>query len=232
MKNNQAKKFVIALGGSVAFPEKINVRYIKNFYSFIKKEIKRKRKFVIVCGGGYTTRKYQKTAAKIARVTNEDKDWIGIHSTRLNAHFLRTIFRKESTPVVFDKRFKLKNFNRYSVIIGAGWVPGWSTDYVAVQIAADFDIGQVIMLGKPDYVYTADFEKYKKAKPIKNISWKNYLKLVPAKRSPGSHFPVDPVAAKLASKEKIKVIVADGEKLDNLKKILNGQKFKGTTISY
>jgi len=230
MKNNQTKKFVIALGGSVAFPEKINVRYIKKFYSFIKQEIRRKRKFVIVCGGGYTTRKYQKTAAKIARVTNEDKDWIGIHSTRLNAHFLRTIFRKESSPVVFDKRFKLKNFNRYSVIIGSGWIPGWSTDYVAVQIAADFKINQVIMLGKPDYVYTADFEKHKSAKPIKNISWKNYLKLIPSRWSPGSHSPVDPVAAKLAMKKKIKVIVADGKKLDNLKNILDGQGFKGTTI--
>jgi len=75
-----------------------------------------------------------------------------------------------------------------------------------------------------------DFEKYKKAKPIKNISWEKYLKLVPPKRSPGSHFPVDPVAAKLAMKKKIKVIVADGKKLDNLKNILDGQGFKGTTI--
>lgn len=225
------EKFVLALGGSVAFPEKINIVYIKKFYSFIKQEIKRKRKFVIVCGGGHTTRKYQNAAAKIARVTNEDKDWIGIHSTRLNAHFLRTIFRKESTPVVFDKRFKLKNFNQRPVIIGAGWTPGWSTDYVAVQIAVDFKISQVIMLGKPDYVYTADFEKHKRARPIKNISWKNYFKIVPSKRSPGSHFPVDPVAAKLAKKKNIKVIVVDGKKLNNLKKILDGKKFKGTTIS-
>jgi uridylate kinase len=215
----------------VAFPEKINVRYVKKFYSFIKKEIKRKSKFVIVCGGGYTTRKYQRAAAKITKVTNEDKDWIGIHSTRLNAHFLRTVFRKESAPMVFDKRFKLKGFNRHSIIIGAGWSPGWSTDYVAVQIAVDLKIGRVIVLGKPDYVYTADFEKYKKARPIKNISWKNYLKLIPAKWSPGLYSPVDPIAARLAMKKKIEVVVADGKKLDNLKKIMDGQKFKGTTIS-
>jgi len=230
MKNKKSEKYVIALGGSVAFPEKIKVRYLEKFYLFIKKEIKKGRKFVIVCGGGYVARKYQKAAAKITRIPNEDKDWIGIHSTRLNAHFLRTIFRRESDPVVFDERFKLKGFNKHSVIIGSGWRPGWSTDYVAVQIAVDFKIKEVIILGKPDYVYTKDFEKSKKARPIKTISWKDYLKLIPAKWRPGLHAPVDPVAAKLAKKENIKVIVADGEKLENLKKILNKQKFRGTTI--
>lgn len=231
MKKKSEKKFIIALGGSVAFPEKIDVGYLKKFYSFIKKEIKRKRKFIIICGGGYTTRKYQKAVAKITKVLEEDKDWIGIHTTRLNAHFLRTIFRKESHPVVFDDRFKLKGFGRHSVIIGSGWRPGWSTDYVAVQIAADFKIGQVIILGKPDYVYTADFEKSKKARPIKKISWKDYLKIIPSRWTPGLHAPVDPIAARLAKKEKIKVMVADGKKLENLEKILDGQKFKGTTIS-
>ena len=230
MKNNQEKKFIIDLGGSVAFPEKIDIRYLKKFCLFIKNEIKRKRKFIIICGGGYITRKYQKAAAEITTVPDRDKDWIGIHSTRLNAHFLRTIFRKESQAMVFDDRFKLKNFGRNSLIIGSGWQPGWSTDYVAVQIAVDFNIDQVIILGKPDYVYTTDFQKNKKARPIKNILWKDYLKLIPSKWSPGIHAPVDPVAARLARKEKIKVIVADGKKIDNLGKILNDQKFKGTTI--
>ena len=231
MKNKQTKKFIIALGGSVAFPEKVNVSYLKKFYLFIKNEIRKKKKFVIVCGGGYITRKYQKAVAKITKVPNEDKDWIGIHSTRLNAHFLRTVFRKESDPVVFDERFKLKDFNKCPIVIASGWRPGWSTDYVAVQIAADFKVKEVIILGKPDYVYTADFRRYKKAKPIKQISWKDYLKLIPSKWSPGSHSPVDPIAAKLASREKIRVIVADGKKLNNFKKILQGQKFKGTIIS-
>jgi len=231
MKNKQTKKFIIALGGSVAFPEKINVSYLKKFCSFIKNEIRKNKKFVIVCGGGHITRKYQKAVAKITKVSNEDKDWIGIHSTRLNAHFLRTVFRKESDPVVFDQRFKLKDFNAHSVIIGSGWRPGWSTDYVAVQIAVDFKVKEVIILGKPDYIYTADFKRYKKARPIKQISWKDYSKLITSKWSPGLHLPIDPVAAKLASKEKIKVIVADGEKLNNLKEILEGQKFKGTTVS-
>ena len=230
MKNIKKRKFVIALGGSIAFPREINTAFLRKFYLFVKKEIKKGNKFVIVCGGGHVTREYQKAASKIAKVLNEDKDWIGIHATRLNAHFLRTIFRQESEAIVFNNRFKVKDFGKNSVIIGSGWRPGNSTDFVAVQIAVDFKIDQVIILGKPAYVYTSDFEKDNNARPIEEISWKDYLKIIPPKWKPGLHAPVDPVAARLAEKEKVKVIVADGKDLSNLRKILKGQKFKGTTL--
>lgn len=224
------KKFVISLGGSVAFPEKINIAFLENFYLFIKKEIKKGNKFIIVAGGGDITRKYQEAAAKITRVSNEDKDWIGIHATRLNAHLLRTVFKRESNPFVFDKRFKIKNFGSSPIIIASGWRPGWSTDYVAVQIAVDFKIKSVINLSKAAYVYTADFEKYPYAKPIEKISWVRYLNLIPKKWIPGLHVPVDPIAAKLAKRENIKVIVVSGQDLKNLRNILRGKNFWGTVL--
>ena len=228
---DKGKKFVISLGGSIAFPEKINLDFLKNFYLFIKKEIKKGNRFIIVAGGGEITRKYQSAAAKITKVTNEDKDWIGIHATRLNAHLLRTVFKREANPFVFDKRFKIGDFGKYSIIIASGWRPGWSTDYVAVQLAADFKIKLVINLSKADYVYTADFQKYPEAKPIEKISWKEYLKLIPKKWTPGLHVPVDPIAAQLAKKKNLKVIVVSGLDLNNLRNILRGKSFKGTVLS-
>jgi len=42
--------------------------------------------------------------------------------------------------------------------------------------------------------------------------------------------PVDPVAARLAKKENLKVVVAEGENLKNFQQILIGGKFKGTII--
>jgi uridylate kinase len=227
---NDGKKFVISLGGSIAFPEKINIAFLRNFYLFIKKEIKRGNKFIIVAGGGNITRKYQQAAGKVSRVSSEDKDWIGIHATRLNAHLLRTIFKREANPFVFDSRFKITSFGRYPMIVASGWRPGWSTDYVAVQIAVDFKLKSVINLSKAAYVYTVDFQKFPEAKPIEKISWKNYLNLIPQKWTPGLHVPVDPVAAKLAIRKKIKVIVANGEDLNNLRNILRGKNFKGTAL--
>ncbi len=231
MNQRKKRKFIIVLGGSIVFPEKINTSFLRKFYLFIKKEIKKGNKFIIVCGGGKITRKYQKAASKITKVLDEDKDWLGIHATRLNAHFLRTLFRKESDEVVFDNRFKVKGFGRDSIIIGSGWEPGWSTDFVAIQIAEDFKIDHVIILGKPAYVYTADFEKDRKARPIKRLIWKDYCQLIPSDWKPGLNTPVDPMAARLAERKNIKVIVADGKDLNNLGKILKGEKFKGTILS-
>ena len=224
------KKFVISLGGSVICPKEIDVKFLRRFYFFIKKEINRGLKFIIVAGGGHTARGYQKAISKIKKVSNEDKDWLGIEATKLNALLLKTILKKGSHPIIFDKRFKIKNFGKYPIIIGSGWKPGWSTDFVTVQIAADFKIKPVILLGKPAYVYTANPDENKNAKPIEKMSWEGYFKIIPKKWSPGLHAPVDPIAAKLAQKEKIPVIIAGGKDLKNFEKILKGEKFKGTIL--
>jgi len=81
-----AKKefIVIALGGSIIVPELsneggIDVSYLRCFQRFIFNEAKKDRRFVIVAGGGKTSRVYQKSASRIIRVPAEDLDWIGIH---------------------------------------------------------------------------------------------------------------------------------------------------------
>lgn len=227
----QAKKFVIALGGSIVVPDEINVNFLKRFYRLIKSQIKQGKKFIIVVGGGKVCRRYQAAAEKVTKLSDVDKDWLGIHVTRLNAHLLGTVFRKEANPVLIDERFKIKSFGNNSVLLGAGWEPGCSTDFDTCQLAVDFNIKQVFILGKPDYVYTDDFVRNPAAKPVDKITWQDYLKLIPKKWSPGLSSPVDPVAARLAKREDLEVIVAAGKDLNNLKNILTGQKFKGTVIS-
>jgi len=225
------KNFVIALGGSIAFPDdNINVSFLKRFSLFIKREIKKGKKFIIVPGGGGITRRYQKAAKKISQVKNEDKDWLGIHATRLNAHFLRTIFKDYAEPVILDERGKVVSFDSYSIIIASGWRPGWSTDYVACQIALDFGIREVINLSETGYVYTADIKKDPKARPIKKLFWDDYLKLIPSRWSPGLHSPVDPVAARLAKRQGLRVITVSSN-LDNLKRLLRGEAFRGTILT-
>lgn len=227
---NPSKKFVISFGGSAICPEEIDAELLKKFYLFIEEEIKKGSKFIIVAGGGDTARKYQKAAFEIRKASIEDRDWLGIQATKLNALLLKSLFKEEVFPLLFDQRFKIKSFGKYSIIIGCGWKPGRSTDFITCQIAVDFKIKPVILLGKPDYVYTSNPDKNKSAKPIKKMTWKDYFKLIPKKWTPGLHAPIDPIAAKLAKKEKLPVIVASGKDFKNLKNILNNKKFKGTLI--
>jgi len=229
MRYKFSKTVVVALGGSIVHPDGIDVQFLKDFKKFLAPFLKRGVKFVLVVGGGKLSRNFQEAAAQVSRVTDEDKDWIGIHATRLNAHLLRTIFRDVADPVVIDVRGKMKKL-RAPVTIASGWRPGWSTDYVAMRIAADFGVGEAIIAGKPAHVYSKDNAKHADAVPFHELSWREYRKLVPAKWKPGLHAPVDPVGAALGAREDVRAIIIDGRNLRNFAALLNGKEFKGTII--
>jgi uridylate kinase len=223
------KTVVVALGGSIVHPDGIDVVFLKKFKKFITPFIKNGTKFVFVVGGGTLSRRFQEAAERVTKVTDEDKDWIGIHATRLNAHLLRTIFRDVADPVIIDIRGRLTKL-KHPVTIASGWRPGWSTDYVAMRIAADFGVHEAVIAGKPAHVYDKDPAKFPNAKMFNEIGWAAYRKLIPAKWKPGLHAPVDPVGAKLGADEKVKAIIIDGRDIKNFGALLNGKEFEGTII--
>lgn len=229
MKYAFHKNIVLGLGGSIMFPDEIDVDFLKKLKGLIGSQVKKGRKFVIVAGGGRIARKYQEAAGGIGKVTDEDKDWLGIHATRGNAHLLRTIFRNLADPVVLDERHKIKIL-RHPITIASGWRPGWSTDYVAVALAFDFNVSEVVVWGKPTHVFEKDPAKFPEAKSFSEISWHDYRKLIPSEWKPGAHAPVDPVAARLAEKDGVKCIVI-GKDFENCRNLLNGKSFQGTVVS-
>lgn len=231
------KTIVIALGGSIVYPasDGIDAAFLKKFRQFILKFVRCGRRFVIVVGGGQAARLFQVAAHRVGRVADEDKDWLGIHATRLNAHLLRTIFRDVADPVVVDTRHKIKTL-KYPVTVASGWHPGWSTDYVAAVLAYDFRVGEFIVAGKPAYVYDKDPHLFAgrqastPAKALREITWKEYRRLIPRKWKPGLHSPVDPVAAEFSARHGLRAVILNGKDLKNLEALLNNKPFRGTII--
>jgi len=163
---------VISIGGSLLVTDKgIDTRFLKNLNTFIRKYIKRGKRFFLVAGGGVTARKYRDAGKDVVGgMSMDDLDWIGIHATRLNAHLLRTIFEDIAHPRIienYDK--KLRNWKE-SLVIGAGWKPGWSTDYDAVILARDYGANLIINLSNIDWVYDKDPRKYKDAVVIEKLT--------------------------------------------------------------
>jgi uridylate kinase len=221
--------YVISLGGSLVVPNEINIKFLSLFKNIIEKKIKENKKFIIIVGGGKTARNYQNAAKAITKVSNEDLDWLGIHATRINAHLLLTIFRKYAHFRIIKNPKEKINFKE-KILVAAGWKPGFSTDYDAVLLAKTYGSDTIINLTNVDYVYDKDPNKFKDAKPFKEISWKDYLKLIEQKWIPGMSAPFDPIASKLAQKFKFKVIILNGKKIKNLKNYLENKKFTGTII--
>ncbi|MDD4333515.1 MAG: UMP kinase [Patescibacteria group bacterium] len=224
------KTFVISVGGSLIAPQEgIDVQFLKKFRALIVNEIKQGEKFFLVTGGGATARQYINAAHKVIKINNTDKDWLGIHSTRLNAHLMRTIFFDIANPEIITN--PTRPFNaKGKLIIAGGWRPGWSTDYVATVLAEKYKIKTIINLSNIDYAYDKDPKKFKNAKIIKQTDWKTFRKIVGNAWSPGLNMPFDPIASRKAQVLNLQVIIA-GKNLKNLKNILEDKKFKGTVIS-
>ncbi|HRY82159.1 MAG TPA: UMP kinase [Candidatus Moranbacteria bacterium] len=232
MKNNI---IVISLGGSLIVPKQIDWQFLKKFRELIISEIAKGKRFAIITGGGYTCREYQQAATKVTNLTKDDRDWLGIHTSRLNAHLIKTIFRKYANPRINKnprtKEDLTKSFSKgEGIMVAAGWRPGWSTDYVATIIAERLGAKKLINLSNIKYACDKDPKKHKDAKIIKEINWKNFRKIVGNVWDPGMNLPFDPVASKLAEKINLEVIITEGKNIENLRNILEEKKFLGTVI--
>lgn len=221
--------YILSLGGSLIVPKAIDSGYLKKFKAFLESEIKKGSRFIVVAGGGATARAYRDAgAAVVKKMSIEDLDWLGIHSTRLNAHLIRTILREHAYAKIVTHPF-VKDKTGKPIIVGAGYRPGCSSDTDAVMLAKTYGAKTVINLSNIDYVYDRDPKK-PGAKIIEKMDWKSFRRLVGNKWDPGLHAPFDPIASKFAEKNKLKVIVLNGRNLNNLKSALEGKKFIGTTI--
>lgn len=228
------KTVVISLGGSLIVPDEIDAQFVTNFKKLIVGYIKKGYKFVLITGGGKTARKYIEASVKVGNssVTSDDKDWLGIHATRMNAHFMRTIFRQYAHPRINTNPHDLEDFYDFKepILVAAGWRPGNSTDYDAVILAKYMNIKKVVNLSNIDYVYNKDPRKFPDAKKIEKISWKDFRKIVGDKWDPGMNAPFDPIASKIAQEENMEVAIMNGKDLINLNNYFDGKKFKGTVI--
>lgn len=223
--------FVLSLGGSVVAPKGgMDVAFLKGFRELILKNVSRGWRFLIVVGGGATARTYQDAARAIDHLTREDLDWLGIHATRLNGHLLRSLLREVAHPAVIKDPTRAPRTWVKPVMVGAGWKPGWSTDYVAVRLAKRLGTDFIVNLSNVDYLYSEDPKRNPKAEPITQIGWKEFRAMVGDEWDPGMNAPFDPVASKLAAASKMKVAIVNGTDLKNLDALLSGKRFTGTMI--
>lgn len=227
----QPNTIVVSVGGSLIVPDQLDITFLEQLKKRIDIHIENGFRFIIITGGGKTARRYQEAANAVTKLTPEDLDWLGIHATRLNGHLLRAIFYEVAHPVIIDNQEKLPLLDQsHALFIAAGWRPGHSTDFVAVEIAKALGAKKLANLSNIDYVFTDDPNKNPEARPIEEISWSDFRKLLPEAWDPGLSSPFDPVAAREAESAKIEVAVIHGKKFDEFDHFVRSETFAGTRI--
>ncbi len=226
---------VLSVGGSIVAPEYPDTDFVKKFVEMVKKFLEENKndRLILVVGGGGPARIYQKAFRSVCEIAENDgtdaADWIGIMATRLNAQFVKACFGELCKEAVVTDPTQANEFSG-RVLVAAGWKPGFSTDNDAVLLAEKFDADTVVNLSNIEKVYTDDPRKNPDAKPLDEISWADFRKMVGDEWVPGKNCPFDPIASKKAQELKLVVICAGGKNIENTKSILEGKSYVGTTI--
>ena len=220
-------KVVISLSGSF-FEDATRIKQIAE----VLEEIAKSYGLYIVTGGGKIARERIKIARELG--ANETIcDYIGIALTRVNAKLLISTLRNAHP----------EPFSAYNEVAGAGLVeearisvmggvsPGYTTDAVAAILAEYVNADLFIDVTSVDGVYDADPRRYPEAKKYDKLTAKELVALTAKEElKAGSRIVIDPVAAKIIERSRVKTIVIDGS---NPRDILNAVQGKhhGTVIN-
>ena len=228
-----AETIVISVGGSLIVPSKgdgtPDSEFLGRLKQFVEQNVAAGRKMVLIAGGGRTARKYHEALQDFPHITPDDLDSIGIHATRLNGQLLKSALKEYTDEYLVTNPNELPKADK-PVIVGSGYKPGSSTDLRAVQIAKNIGATKVVNLSNIDYAYTADPNEDPNAQKIEEMTWDDFLKLVPDTWSPNISAPFDPIASREAQETGIEVAIINGNKLEEVEKYIKGEQFIGSLI--
>lgn len=190
---------------------------------------------ILVVGGGNLVRGAEVAGNGIKRVT---ADQMGMLSGLINAMALTDIFESDglatrcmsnifATQVAESYSFRLaeKHLERGRVVIVAGGIgrPYFTHDTAAVSLGLELDCEVVIKATKVDGVYDKDPVKFADAKLFDKISYQLAIENTGIK-------VMDKAALGLAMEQRMKLIVLNTDKPDNLVRAAKGEPV-GTVVS-
>ena len=222
-------KIVISLGGSVIIPNKVDLDYLNKFKKTILK-LKKEHEIIIVTGGGSTARTYI-NALKKDDIDSKTIAYIGIFTTKLNAKLVAAILNLQHIPST-EKELKQMAQKEKLIVTGAlGFHPNMTSDGTAAEAAMHLKADLLINITNVPGLFNKDPNKFKNAKQIPKISFKEFYKITKKiKFKAGQHFVLDQSAAGIIYKARIPTAIVTKD-IKNLENLIQGRNFKGTLIN-
>ena len=223
--------WIISLGGSLIAPGEVDTRFVAGFCAMLREQVDAypERRFVVVCGGGDPARRYQAAYRSVAaHPTETAEDWVGIAATRLNGELIKRIFGELAPHEVVTDPTTVTGMEA-RVLVAAGWKPGFSHDYDAAIIAERLAAAHIVKLSSVGRIHSADPRIDPLASAYDHLSWSALRDLTGDRWSPGHHAPFDPIATAHCAARRVTLVVA-GRDLANLRRIIDGEPFSGTTV--
>jgi uridylate kinase len=223
-------RVVVRIGGSVV-ASPVNTELMSKYADLLRTLKKQGHEVVVVIGGGSLAREFIAIAKKL-RLDEKAQDEIAISVSRLFAQlFLEKLGDMSGRKVALTLDDAAEFLSEGKIVLMGGLKPGITTDAVAALVAERVKADLLVKGTDQDGVYNKDPRKHADAVKLDRLSFDDLSNVFSEdKHKAGMHQVVDPEAVKVLKRKRIKLVVVNGFKPENILAAVKGESV-GTVIS-
>jgi uridylate kinase len=223
-------RLVVRIGGSVV-ASPVNTDLMGKYADLIVTISKQGHEVAVVLGGGALAREFI-LIAKSLGLDMVAQDEIAISCSRLFAQlFLKKLGEEGCSKVAVTLDEAAECLSEGKIVVMGGLKPGITTDAVAALVAERIDAELLVKGTDQDGVYDKDPRKHSDAVMLDRLSIDDLSKVFgESVHKAGIHQIIDPEAIKVLKRKRLKLVVVNGFKPENILAALKGENV-GTVIS-
>jgi uridylate kinase len=222
-------RIVFRIGGSVV-ASPVNTDLIKQYIELLKTVKTKGHEVAVVVGGGSLAREFINIARSLG-LEMQAQDEIAISVSRLFAQLFIKKFGTDSCGKVATTLDEAAEcISQGKILVMGGLKPGITTDTVGALVAERISADLLVKGSDQDGVFTKDPRKHFDATKLDQLSYDDLQAVFSeTEHKAGIHQIIDPEAIKVLKRKRVKLIVVNGYKPQNVLAAVNGEKI-GTVI--
>lgn len=223
-------RIVVRIGGSVV-ASPVNTELMSEYAEVVRALKGQGHEVAVVVGGGALAREFIAIAKKLG-LDEQAQDEIAISVSRLFAQlFLKKLGVLSGKKVAVTLDDAAECLSEGKIVVMGGLKPGITTDAVAALVAEYVKADLLVKGTDQDGVYNKDPRKHADAVKLDHLSFEELSNVFSEnKHKAGLHQIVDPEAVKVLKRGRMKLVVVNGFRPENILAAVKGESV-GTVIS-
>ena len=223
-------RIVLRIGGSVV-ASPVNTDLLNKYGEMVQTLKGQGHEVAVVVGGGALAREFIGIAKKLG-LEEQVQDEVAISVSRLFAQlFLKTLGGMGCGKVALTLDEAAECLSTGKIMVMGGLKPGITTDAVAALVAERGKADLLVKGTDQDGVYNKDPRKHSDAVKLDRLSFDELGEVFSeSKHKAGIHQIIDPEAVKIMKRGRMKLIVVNGFKPENILAAVNSESV-GTVIN-
>jgi uridylate kinase len=222
-------RVVLRIGGSVV-ASPVNTELMSKYAEIVRALKEQGHEVAVVVGGGSLARAFIAIAKKLG-LNEQAQDEVAISVSRLFAQlFLKKLGEMSCSKVALTLDDAAECLGEGKIMFMGGLKPGITTDAVAALVAERVKADLLVKGTDQDGVYDKDPRKHADAVKLDRLSFDDLPRIFEENtHKAGMHQIIDPEAVKVLKRERVKLIVVNGFKPENILAAVQGEKV-GTVV--